>query len=195
MPAQVAHNEHPESKHHSSKDKDNKESSQEEKEQEARKAAHDKVPKPEDEGQQGIGGSRSTTRTWRPSTSWELETMPSQNPPRAQDDCTVTQPPPTFQPSAVHSGQFTISSLGNRTKLFNISYRFVPARRLAAHSSAPRWPDRPCLQNSGTGHSDGFGLSKIELFHPEVLSDLQGLERDVGDKGKARPNQSQIRLA
>jgi hypothetical protein len=50
MPAQVAHNEHPESKHqHSSKEsKEQNSESQEDKEQAARQAAHDRVPKPEE---------------------------------------------------------------------------------------------------------------------------------------------------
>jgi hypothetical protein len=88
MPAQVAHNEHPESKHHSSKeDKDNKESSPEEKEQEARKAAHDRVPKPEEKNDSNKDRWESIDKANK-----DLEAqheliekapliMPSQNPP------------------------------------------------------------------------------------------------------------------
>ena len=89
MPAQVAHNEHPESKHqHSSKEsKEQNSESQEDKEQAARQAAHDKVPKPEEKTDSNKDRWESIDKTNK-----DLEAqhelidkapliMPSQNPP------------------------------------------------------------------------------------------------------------------
>ena len=96
MPAQVAHNEHPESKHpqsqeHNPKDQDHKDKdskdSPKDKEAAARKAAHDKVPKPEEKTESNKDRWESIDKTNK-----DLEAqhelidkapliMPSQNPP------------------------------------------------------------------------------------------------------------------
>ena len=89
MPAQVAHNEHPESKHqHSSKeDKETRSRPKRTRNQAARQAAHDKVPKPEEK-------TDSNKERWESidKANKDLEAqhelidkapliMPSQNPP------------------------------------------------------------------------------------------------------------------
>ncbi|WP_369065301.1 putative barnase/colicin E5 family endoribonuclease [Burkholderia gladioli] len=43
----------------------------------------------------------------------------------------------------------------------------------------------------GTGNSDGYGLSKIVEFHPEVLGDLQGI---LGSMTKRQAGKNRIRL-
>ena len=76
-----------ETPHSSKEDKDNKESSQEEKEQEARKAAHDKVPKPEEKTEankdrwESIDKANKDLEAQHELIEKAPLIMPSQNPP------------------------------------------------------------------------------------------------------------------
>ena len=153
MPAQVAHNEHPESKHqHSSKEsKEQNSESQEDKEQAARQAAHDKAAKAggknrgqqgsvgvNRQSQQGLGGPARADRQSAPDNA--LAESATGLPPSGSP--TVEQPAPsTFQPSAgaAPTGPFglteykkegtAISPDGRRTCPRLTAKRRLPLRR------------------------------------------------------------------